>query len=231
MLGRRENRFSHNTASFPFNTVVPTALTGARASEDVILDNVVAFDVQLFDPGAPQVVPSGSSDVLEPKDPNYVAAVGGAGSTIVGYGAYADLNWGKDPPGLSPARWGGSPYPPATLPAGAPAPWFAGDPPYPPVTGWSPSTVPSNATYAIYDTWTTAYELSGPDGAGNYGPGPGIDGLDSPTANGIVDDQSEWTTAAPYSKPLRGIRITIRVYEPDSKQIRQITVVQDFVPR
>ena len=37
-------------------------------------------------------------------------------------------------------------------------------------------------------------------------------------------------TLPPYSAPLRAIRVTIRVYEPSSQQVRQVTVVQDFLP-
>jgi hypothetical protein len=29
---------------------------------------------------------------------------------------------------------------------------------------------------------------------------------------------------------LRGIRVTIRVYEPASQQVREVVVVQDFLP-
>ena len=35
----------------------------------------------------------------------------------------------------------------------------------------------------------------------------------------------------PYPYPLRGIQVKIRAFEPDSKQIREVTVVQDFLPQ
>ena len=35
----------------------------------------------------------------------------------------------------------------------------------------------------------------------------------------------------PYAVPLRGIQVKIRAFEPDSKQIREVTVVQDFLPQ
>ena len=35
----------------------------------------------------------------------------------------------------------------------------------------------------------------------------------------------------PYPSALRGIQIKIRVFEPDSRQIREVTVIQDFLPR
>jgi hypothetical protein len=41
---------------------------------------------------------------------------------------------------------------------------------------------------------------------------------------------SERETSPPYPYPLRGLRVKIRVYEPTSKQVREITIVQSFVP-
>jgi len=74
-----------------------------------------------------------------------------------------------------------------------------------------------------YDTWSTTY----------FGTlwNDGIDKDANGTANGIVDDDSEKTNPPPYAVPLRGIQVKIRVFEPDSKQIREVTVVQDFLPQ
>jgi hypothetical protein len=44
------------------------------------------------------------------------------------------------------------------------------------------------------------------------------------------DDVGERETAPPYDKPLRGMQVIMRVYERDSRQIRQVTVNQHFVP-
>jgi hypothetical protein len=61
---------------------------------------------------------------------------------------------------------------------------------------------------------------------------PGNDATGSVTAaNGIVDDDTEKLTSPPYPHPLRGIQVKIRVFEPDSRQIREVTVVQDFLPQ
>jgi len=46
----------------------------------------------------------------------------------------------------------------------------------------------------------------------------------------VVDDLGEYDTLPPYPAQLRGVRITVRVYEPSSQQVRQITVTQDFLP-
>ena len=39
------------------------------------------------------------------------------------------------------------------------------------------------------------------------------------------------STSPPYPYPLRGIQVKIRVFEPDSRQVREVTVVQDFLPQ
>ena len=74
--------------------------------------------------------------------------------------------------------------------------------------------------------------------AGRGGPGwessdtttdEATNGLDDDGAHGI-DDPGERETAPPYPFPLRGIQIRIRAMEPDSRQIRQVTMVADFVP-
>ena len=80
-----------------------------------------------------------------------------------------------------------------------------------------------------YDTWSTHFEN---DGILQRGPSvdAGTDGLDNGGTAGVVDDFDEFDTAPPYPAPLRGVRITIRVYEPSSKQVREAVVVQHFVP-
>ncbi len=104
---------------------------------------------------------------------------------------------------------------------------------------------PKAGINGTYDTWSTHYEAAG--AAGLAGPlGRALDGFDTDTkptidengdgnpandGNGIVDDQSENLTAPPYPVPLRGIQVKIRVFEPDSRQIREVTVVQEFLPQ
>ena len=73
----------------------------------------------------------------------------------------------------------------------------------------------------VYDTWSTTH-------FGNVW----NDGLDNGTGtNGIVDDDTERINPPPYPVPLRGIQVKIRIFEPDSKQIREVTVMQDFLPQ
>jgi hypothetical protein len=231
-LTRRECRFAHPIAPFPFDArywgqlglptlrecsdsnwiagiwsgyTLPTAKTtvdfwskdtsqlfadnalgyaGSRISDDVILTNVVGFDVKAWDPGAN----------------------GGAGG-------YVDL-------GYNPT-----------------ASTFFSD------YGAAKSMLRGSATTArVYDTWSTHYENVGLAGlsypnqypAGGF-PGRGVNGFDDDKLGdpgyGIVDDDGEKITSPPYLSPLRGIQVKIRVFEPDSRQIYTKTIVQDFLPK
>jgi hypothetical protein len=65
----------------------------------------------------------------------------------------------------------------------------------------------------------------------------GTNGLDDPghySDGNFVrlgpDDVGERETAPPYDKPLRGMQVVLRLYERDSRQIRQVSVNQSFVP-
>ena len=55
-----------------------TYRNATRVSEDVILTNVIGFDVKAWDPGAPIITNSSQTAVLLPGDPGYVAAMSGA---------------------------------------------------------------------------------------------------------------------------------------------------------
>jgi hypothetical protein len=92
----------------------------------------------------------------------------------------------------------------------------------------------------VYDTYSTHYEnisLGAAQPAGTM-PGQANNGFDD-DGNGIVDDigytgasnTGENITAPPYPVPLRGIQVKIRVFEPDSRTVREVTVVQDFLPQ
>lgn len=104
----------------------------------------------------------------------------------------------------------------------------------------------------VYDTWSFHYENNGlnEDGDFDVTGAPQIDegtnGFDDrdPTLAGDPlridnnndvallgpDDPGERETSPPYPEPLRAVQVSLRVYEPDSKQIREVTVRQHFVP-
>ena len=69
-----------------------------------------------------------------------------------------------------------------------------------------------------------------PTGLGQFPAGNATNGFDD-DSNGIVDDVNEQITSPPYPAPLRGIQVKIRVFEPDSRQVREVTVEQDFLPK
>jgi prepilin-type N-terminal cleavage/methylation domain-containing protein len=73
-LTRRECRFWHDATAFPhaFQTATLHAATfngTLREGEDIVLSNVIAFDVRVFDPAAPARLASGVA--VFPGDPGY----------------------------------------------------------------------------------------------------------------------------------------------------------------
>ncbi len=230
-LTKRENRFAHY-GPFPFQLnggnagqpypiftgiappgtfpnrsayLAPFHPSSPRFADDVLLTNVAAFDVQLYNPQMPVQVAANTA--LTPSDVGYTG--GGAAQ-----GCYADLGGPTWLPGfpilLSPRLPVGS-----TLNLTSDPPTFSG-----------------TALTNTYDTWSLHYENNGIDDDGANGIDQSTNGIDDPPGggNGVVDDPSERETNPPYPAPLRGIKVTIRVYEPSSKQVRQMTVVQDFLP-
>ncbi|HID75322.1 MAG TPA: hypothetical protein EYP56_04920 [Planctomycetaceae bacterium] len=241
----------------------PPPYLGRRIGEDVILSNVVGFDVKAWDPGAPVVMDDTGTVALLPGDPGYLPALAANPSNAtdqnnplrykrVSYGAYVDLNYmcllGPEnrpgPRGISPRyrQW--------ILATGEPEPHFyhAGDqrsqlpgtPPYAKnfsdPTDWPP---PAFRRAAVYDTWSTHYENNGInedrvlDMASGQPPDlidEGTNGFDD-NGDGVVDDVEELETQPPYPVPLRGIQVKIRVFEPTSRQVREVTIVQDFLPK
>ena len=215
-LTNRENRFMHMIGgSFPYNPTIPNTvgssngeiLTGTRLGEDVIMTNVIAFDIRVFDPQAP--IRTSSGIAAGPGDPGYSSA-----SATGAFGAYVDLGWAAT----------GSTYAiGSTFPVGAALQ----------ADGMKVSNAPRSTSLptAVYDTWSTSYESNGinDDGDLDGSVDEGTNGLDD-NDDGIVDDALEAETSPPYPVALRGIEIRIRVYEPSSRQVRQVTVRHTFVP-
>jgi prepilin-type N-terminal cleavage/methylation domain-containing protein len=240
-LTRRESRFLHNpngttiVAGFPFAFLVhqtastsgttetlPAAVNGLifdstsqRFGEDVVLTNVIAFDVRVFDPAAPVDVTTDGTPLV-PGDPGFTNAP-------VAAGAYVDLGNGV----TSNALLAG-----LTI-----SPHFGG-------YGQSSSQLAGSATTrCTYDTWSTHYEANGRDENTDGTPDTGTNGrddnsdgqIDEPpydsNGDGIYDAVGELETSPPYPYPLRGIEVRIRCYEPSSRQVRQVTIRQTFVPQ
>jgi hypothetical protein len=82
---------------------------------------------------------------------------------------------------------------------------------------------------STFDTWPFHYEHDGIDQNGNGTVDEGTNGFDDDGQHG-VDDPEERETSPPYDAPLRGIQVRIRVYEPTSRQVREVSIHQSFVP-
>lgn len=206
------------------DTGVLNVYTGPRIGEEVILSNVLEFDVKVYDPEAPVVYNTAGDAALVPGDPGYSAALA---NPWIGRGAYVDLGYGyaiaQSPP---------SNLPPALVANLARLSPFAGPGRYFPVVE------------PAYDTWSTHYETNwmdlnqnGARDAGDFGDengnglfDEGTNGFDD-NGDGVVDDPLEQEAPPPYPHPLRGIKVTIRVFEPDTRQVRQVSVIHEFLSK
>jgi hypothetical protein len=218
-LTKRENRFLHNRhyanslsnaqggLGYPWpvryqpNAPPLPPMSVDRQGEDVVLTNVLSFDVQVFDTNVE--MRSTGSAIVEPTDAGYKNAP--ANNANPARGAYIDL---------------GDPLPGAIFGAMAANPVLK--------SGLAPK---APFLYSTYDTWSFHYEHDGIPQNPTFGPDKGTNGLDdNALTNPGVDDMSERETSPPYPYPLRGLRVKIRVYEPGTKQVREISIVQSFVP-
>jgi hypothetical protein len=246
-LTRRENRFLHVTGATAFpnpldlnpnyggNSTLARGhvtnnfsqfrwvLGGARRGEDVILSNVLAFDVRVFDATAAlrydNAVAANATGTVQPGDPGYKVAVD-SNFPLAGAGAYVDLWYNRYVvpvvPANSSSTFSGPPLPKSQLLAAGPPPG------------------------AVYCTWAASYERDGlnqdwgpaADNVANINTGPfdeGTDGLDNDAFNG-VDDTAERETSPPYPTRLRGLEVKVRTYDPGTRQEQQATVGTDFIP-
>jgi len=201
---------------------------------DKVLSQLLAFDVRAFDPEA-EVKKTSSGEPLVPGDPGWTSG------TNVGEGAFVDLNYMNMPNDVShrysfDSSSRSSPFAglPMFLDDDDDGWWDADDDerflgvPYS-RTAISASMGLIRTQGVYYCTWAMHYERDGVDQDNDGTDDQGTDGLDNDTSNG-VDDVGERETSPPYPVPLRGVQIRIRTWDPDSRQIRQATVVSDFVP-
>ncbi|MEN6498799.1 MAG: hypothetical protein ABFD16_31215, partial [Thermoguttaceae bacterium] len=229
-------------------TGVLKAHIGPRIGEDVVLTNVISFDVKAWDPGAPVMMLTSNGPTLLPGDRGYLAAVRtyvnlSAADQVkpatwprpISYGAYVDLNYLCQLGTASTTPEYALPYyADARNPANVLMFHSAGNtrsrvrgtnPPTSSGTGSNPSI-----RAAVYDTWSTHFEYDGADTDGTLGTDQGTNGFDD-NNDGVVDDANEQEMPPPYAASLRGIQVRIRVFDPASRQIREVTVVQDFLPK
>src|SRR6185436_15905886 len=118
----------------------PVPLWGERRGEDVMLTNALAFDLRVFDPGAPLFRHLPTDTMLSPSDPGWRIAYANSDNTsngasligknntssrveytYAGQGAYVDLGYGGEavlnPPALPPPAF-------ASQFASSSTPWF-----------------------------------------------------------------------------------------------------------
>jgi type II secretory pathway pseudopilin PulG len=215
-LARRENRFAHQPLpSFFPNVILLNSRTTsfalysyslANVGEDRMLSQLLAFDVRVFDPTAPiradNTTVATSIGTVQPGDPGWAEAVT-SNYLPVGLGAYVDIGYSRYAVGTSQF---------SVLPTGMAAGHTA--------IGYT------------YDTWATSYERDGysQKGTAEYDLATnGVDDVIGGVTNGLVDDPLERDTVPPYNYPLRGLQVKIRVYEPGTRQMRQATIVADFI--
>ncbi len=161
-------------------------LAGDLDGSDIMLTNVISFDVKVFDPFAYKIP--------------YGLPGGGFAS---GRGAYVDIG-----DVVATPVGGANPYPTA-----ATAPGDALVPVYGNTVNTTPlvqALLPTAVDNTIFDTGTSRFE-GAPTAAGT--PAAALSPLQSPPT---------------HLFRFTSIQITIRVYEPKSKQTRQITIIQDM---
>ena len=213
---QRQNRLLHGDFDdlFPADNIQPSFdSASSREGEDVVLTNVIGFDVRVFDPEA--AVRTNGSSILLPGDPGYYIATNPTGTLT---GSFIDLGQ-PDPTDSS--------KPGAVTISGTTATTFSLQPAAQSQLVFPPGSPNNIGLSATYDTWTTHYEFNGVDEDGDGTADQGADGIDNDT-DGLVDEADEAETTPPYGQPLKAIEIRIRCYEPTSKQIRQITIRHAF---
>ena len=215
---------------------------GDRIGEDVMLTNVLAFDVRAFDPLAAVSVHPGADgqwgiagvddDNNSPADDVAEAGWPGSDDEAVTPG---DVSYGSATVGAPPAV--------QLLQIGTGA--FV-DLNYLGKMGLNVNQIPASnfrlsggpivgtvsITGPVYDTWALDYEFNQFDDDGDGTVDEAIDGLDSITVNGTfvygADDALERETSPPYPVDLRGLQVRIRVLDRDTRQVRQATVSSDY---
>lgn len=220
-LTKRENRFLHSI-TFPYAFLSATAPNAtfdgtAREGEDIVLSNVIGFDVRVFDPEAPAQQNNGFT--LYPGDPGYgTASLAGSKGSFVDLGGVARTST----PVPSRTVIGGTFAPADSTAMGSSGMYVSGT-----STTWVSG---ASLAYPTYDTWSMHYEFNGVDDDLDALIDEGTNGLDD-NNDGLPDDIGEFETSPPYPVPLRGIEVRIRCYEPSSKQVRQTTIRHTFIAR
>jgi hypothetical protein len=201
-LQRRKNRFAHDPICSGGNQdllpLIPNhpdnvlALASPRQDEDVIVKNVLAFDVRLLDPQAVERQ-AAATVPMQPGDELYWTTNNSPATSTPVYG---DLGFNAFYEYHNRVRGNVTAAPGVFSGYGETGHRLLG-------TYMSPRT---------YDTWTTFSATNNQDDDGVGG----------------VTPAAENAERAPYRQPLGGIQVIIRLYDPETKTVRQATISQSF---
>lgn len=252
-LAARQNRFAHWFRADYGNQVVQwgSAVSGGvhpqnlidpqylvYTNDDVLTSDIVAFDLRVYDPLAPVYLqppaPPSTTSLpipITPVEPGYRALF--ASSALNQWtnppmrGAYVDLGFSFAIPNL--ASLGTDPTFPHSSFSGVPRPKSAIIQPTSSQYPVQPALQPR-----VYCTWSTKYERDGLDQNQNGRADEGTNGVDDGTQGSpgyllAPDDKNEQETEPPYIAALRGMEVLLRLRDTSSQQIRQTSVVVDFV--
>ena len=182
-----------------------------RTGDDIVLTNIAAFDVRAYALRG-QMDTSSGSIALQPGDFGWTNS---GERTGVDTGVFVDLNPFNFSTSTTsdPADLEGSPSRPNGTDTTNTLYYLYSN------SGLTAAQQTSFGFSNVYDTWSPHYEEGG----------LAKNGLDDDNANG-VDDPGERIARPPYSTPMRGLKVTLRMVEDNTKQVRQSSVIQSFVP-
>ncbi|MEM7311602.1 MAG: prepilin-type N-terminal cleavage/methylation domain-containing protein [Planctomycetota bacterium] len=98
------------------------------------------------------------------------------------------------------------------------------------MTATNSNTALVNGGNIFYDTWTTQFERDGINQDGDSETDESTNGLDENNVGG-VDDLTELESPPPYPVNITGLEVRIRTWDVSTGQVRQVSVVGDFVPK
>lgn len=218
------NGFSgQNTDTGSLTSLATPANRTNRTGEDIVLTNVLSFDVKVWNPywvpcnnaywAPPQYVDLGQDVFYDSNNTRYTVNYGhsfassptrkeGFGFTLKGrYNASAN-NRATDADKQKDERLSNGGTNDNEI--------------------WNGSPMP-----CVFDSWTTDYELA----PGGTRLGDRSEVHDDPMATGYdPNDMTTWRCPPPYTESLEGIQVTIRCFDPASGNIRQIRVTHQFKP-
>jgi type II secretory pathway pseudopilin PulG len=216
-LAKRENRFCHWALVYPY-LLDRAALQACQlanlggldarfSGNDIMISDVIGFDVQVYSPNT--IVQSSGGLPVVPSDFSYDPDPTLPNPNVdIDQGTFVDLGWAGT--GFDP-----------TLPEFSTTPTLKSQLGYLDAFG---------NPVRILDTFSKHYESNGVDDDGLLGVDQATNGLDDDGING-VDDNGERETLPPYPFRIAGIKVSFRIVERTTKQVRQTSVVHSFLPK